>query len=165
MAAGIQRTMLPPNDQKFERVELRWQFHPCVELADETLNIIPLDDHHIALYVIDVSGHGDSSALLAVTLNRWLSSLPGMYGVFPRHGWDPMHFDIASPAAVARRLNQQFPMTPANTPVLHHGVRHSRSAHRRVQIRVCRAPGPYSNSKIRERGLPGEPGLSHRTSS
>ena len=34
MAAGIQRTMLPPNDQKLERLDLCWQFHPCVELAD-----------------------------------------------------------------------------------------------------------------------------------
>jgi phosphoserine phosphatase RsbU/P len=111
MAAGIQRTMLPPNDQKLERVDLCWQFHPCVELAGDTLNIIPLDDHKIAFYVIDVSGHGVASALLSVTLSRWLSSMPEIYGVFPRNGLDPMHFDIASPAAVARRLNQQFPMT------------------------------------------------------
>jgi len=82
-----------------------------VELAGDTLNIIPLDDHKIAFCVIDVRGHGVASALLSVALNRWLSSLPGIYCVFPNNGLDPMHFDIASPAAVARRPNQQFPMT------------------------------------------------------
>ena len=111
MAAGIQQAFLPPNNQSLDGVELSWRFHPCQELAGDTLNIIPLGDHQAAVYVIDVSGHGVCSALLSVTLNRMLSSLSGTYCVFPRASEKPMHFDINSPAAVARQLNQQFPMT------------------------------------------------------
>jgi phosphoserine phosphatase RsbU/P len=110
MAARIQQTMLPPQNQSLAGVNLSWLFRPCMELAGDTLNIIPFDDHQVAFYIIDVSGHGVGSALLSVTLNRWLSPLPGRFCVFPRIGSDPMHFDIASPAAVARQLNQQFPM-------------------------------------------------------
>jgi len=112
MAARIQQTMLPPNPQIFEGAELCWLFQPCVELAGDTLNVIPLDDHKIALYVIDVCGHGVASALLSVTLSRWLSSQPGMHCLLPRGSDDPLHLDIVAPAAVAQRLNLQFPMTP-----------------------------------------------------
>jgi PAS domain S-box-containing protein len=111
MAAGIQQTLLPPNDQVLERVELCWHFRPCVELAGDTLNIIPFDEHRIAFYVIDVSGHGVASALLSVTLSRWLASLPFVYCAHPLER-EHVAAGVYSPADVARRLNRQFLMTP-----------------------------------------------------
>ena len=111
LAARIQQTLFPSRNQSFEGVNLSWLLRPCVELAGDTLNVIPLDDHQLAFYVIDVSGHGVGAALLSVTLQRWLSPLPGRYRAFPRTGADPMRVDMASPSAVARQLNQQFPMT------------------------------------------------------
>jgi sigma-B regulation protein RsbU (phosphoserine phosphatase) len=110
MAARIQQTMFPPRNQSYEGVTVSWLFRPCVELAGDTLNVIPLDDHQLAFYVIDVSGHGVGSALLSVTLQRWLSPLPARFRALPRTGADPMRVDMASPSALARQLNQQFPM-------------------------------------------------------
>ena len=111
MAAGIQKSLLPANNQSFDGVEFCWQFRPCVELAGDTLNIIPLDKDRVAFYVIDVSGHGVSSALLSVTLHRWLSYKPGTYQVPALESGGSIRFETDSPAAVARQLNQQFPMT------------------------------------------------------
>ena len=54
---------------------------------------------------------GAANSLAALAPNTLNNALPGMYCVFPHNGWDPLHFDIASPAGVERRLNQQFPMT------------------------------------------------------
>ncbi len=53
--------------------EFAWSYHPCDELAGDGLNIIPLGDGRVGLYILDVSGHGVSSALLSVTLSRLLS--------------------------------------------------------------------------------------------
>ncbi|MDP6360734.1 MAG: PP2C family protein-serine/threonine phosphatase, partial [Planctomycetota bacterium] len=69
----------------------------------DTLNIIKLDDETVAVYVLDVSGHGVPAALLSVTLSRTLSpSDPG--SVLTRPGTA----EIASPAEVATQLNERF---------------------------------------------------------
>ena len=110
MAARIQQSMLPPNQQRFAGADFFWVFRPCVELAGDALNIIPLDDHQIAFYVIDVSGHGVGSALLSVTLNRWLSPLREASPSIPPKMQEPRHVNITSPAALAKQLNHLFPM-------------------------------------------------------
>jgi sigma-B regulation protein RsbU (phosphoserine phosphatase) len=60
----------------------------------------------------DVSGHGVAAALLSFTLNRWLSLLLGLDRAAPAASADGA--TIVSPAAVADRLNRQFPMTEEN---------------------------------------------------
>jgi sigma-B regulation protein RsbU (phosphoserine phosphatase) len=111
-AARIQQALLPLNDQEFEGVRFCWRFRPCVELAGDSLNIIPLGGDRIAFYVTDVSGHGVAAALLSFTLNRWLSLLLGLDRAAPAASADGA--TIVSPAAVADRLNRQFPMTEEN---------------------------------------------------
>lgn len=111
-AARIQQALLPANDQEFGDVHFCWRFRPCVELAGDSLNIIPLGGDRVAFYVIDVSGHGVAAALLSFTLNRWLSLLLGMDRAAPVASRDGA--TIVSPAAVAERLNRQFPMTDEN---------------------------------------------------
>ncbi len=110
MAARIQQTLLPPADLKLRGVQVAWAYHPCEELAGDTLNVVPLDSENLGLYVLDVSGHGVGAALLSVTLNRWLSPLPSQSCLFSRRQDDPLAFEITSPAHVAEQLNRQFPM-------------------------------------------------------
>lgn len=111
-AARIQQALLPLNDQEFEGVRFCWRFRPCAELAGDSLNIIPLGRDRIAFCVTDVSGHGVAAALLSFTLNRWLSLLLGLDRAAPAASADGA--TIVSPAAVAHRLNRQFPMTEEN---------------------------------------------------
>src|SRR3954468_6013935 len=72
-AAKIQETFLPRAAPRVPGTEFAWIFRPCDELAGDGLNIIPLGDGNVGLYVLDVSGHGVASALLSVTLGRLLS--------------------------------------------------------------------------------------------
>src|SRR5688572_26376898 len=72
-AAKIQRTFLPRASPKIPGVEFAWRYRPWDELAGDGLNIIPLGDGRVGVYIFDVSGHGVSSALLSVTLSRLLS--------------------------------------------------------------------------------------------
>ena len=46
---------------------------PCDELAGDFLNYFVLDDRHLAMFVVDVSGHGTPSSLLAVAVGRLLT--------------------------------------------------------------------------------------------
>ena len=54
-AARIQQSFLPTGDPGIDGVRFAWRYEPCDELAGDTLNIIPLDDKHVAVYVLDVS--------------------------------------------------------------------------------------------------------------
>lgn len=72
-AAEIQKSLLPSRPPQVPGISIGWEFRPCDELAGDILNVFQLDEHHLAFYVLDVSGHGVPAALLAVSLSRMLS--------------------------------------------------------------------------------------------
>ena len=72
-AAKIQETFLPRESPRVPGTDFAWIYRPCDELAGDGLNVIPLGDGQVGLYILDVSGHGVASALLSVTLSRLLS--------------------------------------------------------------------------------------------
>src|SRR5580658_6158837 len=72
-AARIQETFLPRELPRVPGTSFAWIYRPCDLLAGDGLNIVPLGDGKVGLYILDVSGHGVASALLSVTLCRLLS--------------------------------------------------------------------------------------------
>ena len=70
---GFRQTFLPLRRASIPGMEFAWFYRPCDELAGDGLNVVTLDDEHVGLYVLDVSGHGVASALLSVTMSRLLS--------------------------------------------------------------------------------------------
>jgi phosphoserine phosphatase RsbU/P len=112
-AAKIQETFLPREAPRVPGTEFAWAYRPCDELAGDGLNVIPLGDGKVALYVLDVSGHGIASALLAVTLSRLLSPPSEPSSILIRDGDVRDRFHITPPGEVAARLNRLFPFDPA----------------------------------------------------
>jgi len=110
-AARVQASLLPRGPVTAPGFTFAWAFRPCDELAGDALNVSPLDDHRTAVYVLDVSGHGVASALLAVTVARVLSPAAGQDSLLLQPGDDPDR--VVPPAAVADRLAAQFPFDPA----------------------------------------------------
>jgi serine phosphatase RsbU (regulator of sigma subunit) len=107
-AARVQQTLLPDNLPEVEGLTFAWSYKPCDELAGDALNIVRINDGLIAMYLLDVSGHGVPAALLSVTATRSLS--PGAGGaasVVAGPGANPQAVD---PAQVASRLNSLYPM-------------------------------------------------------
>ena len=47
---------------------LDWRYIPCSELAGDTLGYDWIDPDHLAIYILDVAGHGIASALLSVSI-------------------------------------------------------------------------------------------------
>jgi sigma-B regulation protein RsbU (phosphoserine phosphatase) len=111
-AAKVQRSLLPVSLPKTPGVEFAWSFQPSDELAGDLLNIFTLPDGQIGLYILDVSGHGVASALLSVTISRLLTPYPGRSVLFAPSGGDPSDHRLATPSAVARKLNEYFPFDP-----------------------------------------------------
>jgi phosphoserine phosphatase RsbU/P len=111
-AAKIQKTFLPCAAPRVPGTEFAWCYQPCDELAGDGLNIIPLDDDKVGLYILDVSGHGVSSALLSVTLSRLLSPPSDPSSILIRDRAAD-RLELTPPAEVADRLNRLFPYDTA----------------------------------------------------
>lgn len=99
-AAKIQTALLPAVPPALPTARFAWEYRPCEELAGDLLNIIPLDGERVALYILDVVGHGVAAALLAVMVNRVLGQL--------RLAGDR----LAEPVEVAAHLNKEFSWDP-----------------------------------------------------
>lgn len=109
-AARIQQALLPQDLPRVDRFHFSWLYEPSEELAGDTLNAFLLDASHIALYTLDVSGHGVPAALLSVTLSHWLAPTSGHSTLVKPNPDTSSGLEIVSPCEVARNLNLQFPM-------------------------------------------------------
>ncbi len=112
-AAKIQKSFLPRAAPRIPGTEFAWCYLPCDELAGDGLNIIPLDVGRVGLYLLDVSGHGVSAALLSVTLSRLLSPPAEPSSLLIRDRAIVGRLDATPPAEVADRLNRLFPYDTA----------------------------------------------------
>jgi phosphoserine phosphatase RsbU/P len=83
-------------------VRIDWKFVPSTQLAGDMFGYHWIDADHLAIYLLDVSGHGVGSALLAVSAANLLAaqSLPNA--------------DCRDPGQVLTRLNDVFPMEKQN---------------------------------------------------
>jgi PAS domain S-box-containing protein len=141
-AARVQQALLPTLLPRTEGVEFAWLLKPCAELAGDQLNVMQLDDAQVALYLLDVSGHGVASSLMAVAANLLLSrrlEIPSPESGNLAGGTVPT---MTSPADTAMLLNQQFPRekTAGQYLTLVYGVLNLRSG----ELRYVAAghPGP-----------------------
>jgi sigma-B regulation protein RsbU (phosphoserine phosphatase) len=112
-AARVQAMFLPRETPQIPGVDFVWIYRPCDELAGDGLNIVPLGNDRIALYILDVSGHGVVPALLSVTLGRLLSPPNDPLSILIKNGGIEGRNEVASPAEVAGQLNRLFPFDTA----------------------------------------------------
>ena len=93
-AAKYVQLMLPQPLSGEEIID--WHFHPSTHLGGDGLGYRRINDDLLAFYVLDVTGHGLGSALLAVTALELLRN-------------PAAQVDYSRPAAVMDRLNRTFP--------------------------------------------------------
>jgi sigma-B regulation protein RsbU (phosphoserine phosphatase) len=95
-AARYVKSLLP---EKLDgAVHIDWKFVPSTQLGGDMFGYHWIDPDHLAVYLLDVSGHGVGSSLLAVSAANVLSSraLP--------------ETDFRNPGQVLSRLNDVFQM-------------------------------------------------------
>ena len=110
-AARVQRSLLPEGNLETDRVRTAWKYTPCDELAGDFLNYFMLDDRHLALFVVDVSGHGTPSSLLAVAVGRLLTPNASATSLLVRIDPFTGRPSVTPPAAVIEELNRRFQMS------------------------------------------------------
>jgi serine phosphatase RsbU (regulator of sigma subunit) len=96
-AAGVKYVLgciPPPMDGP---VSIDWRYVPSSNLGGDSIGYHWINDDHLALYLIDVMGHGLDAALLSVTITNVLraGSLMGT--------------DMRQPDQVLAKLNDAFP--------------------------------------------------------
>ncbi len=99
-AAAYVRSLLPApltGEQKAE-----WRFLPSTELGGDALGYYWIDDDHLAMYLLDVCGHGVGAALLSISAMNVIRSR-----TLPRT-------NFLQPAEVLTALNESFQMEKHN---------------------------------------------------
>ncbi len=97
-ATNYVRSLLPTPIQPTEQLASDWRFVPSTSLGGDAFGYHWLEDGRIAMYLLDVCGHGVGSALLSVSVMNVIRSrtLPDT--------------DFDDPGQVLRSLNRAFPM-------------------------------------------------------
>jgi len=108
-AAKTLESLLPINKTGFNKLKFDWYFKPTAYIGGDLFNVLKLDENHIATYMIDVSGHGVSAALLATTLSHLLRPLIEHGGILKKYDDDGNEV-IRKPREVAAELNMRFPI-------------------------------------------------------
>jgi sigma-B regulation protein RsbU (phosphoserine phosphatase) len=106
-AAAVQQALLPRQAPSVAGYAFAWTYRPCDQLAGDSLNVFPLPDDHVGLYVLDISGHGVAASLLAVSVTQTMVPRGGDASLVA----DPVNGLINEPADVAARLNRRYPMS------------------------------------------------------
>ncbi len=95
-AASYVRSLLP--EPMTGAIEADWCYLPCSHLGGDGFGYHRLDEETLAVYLLDVSGHGVGSALLSISvLNVLRTQLLSLT-------------DFRDPGAVLEGLNRVFPM-------------------------------------------------------
>ncbi len=103
-AAEIQRSLLPRRVSMSPGLRFAWEFLPCESIGGDIFNVFPLGPHHVGLYMLDVSGHGVASSLVALSVYHFMhykrsTLVDRSEGVI----------DVVPPEAVLTRLDEEFP--------------------------------------------------------
>lgn len=99
-AAAYTRAVLPPPLSGPVRAD--WVFEPSSQLGGDSFGYHWLDADHLAIYLLDVCGHGVGAALLSISVLNVLRSA------------SLTETDFLSPRSVMSRLNRAFPMERQN---------------------------------------------------
>jgi sigma-B regulation protein RsbU (phosphoserine phosphatase) len=100
-AAEYVKALLPNPIQK-EKITIDWRFEPCSLLGGDAFGYHWLDNDNLAIYLIDVAGHGVGAALLSASVINTLRSktLPNT--------------NFIQPSEVLFALNRVFPFDQNN---------------------------------------------------
>ena len=105
-AANLQKNLLPRRIPDCKTLIFSSYFKPCQEIGGDIYNIQRLDNEHIALHIIDVSGHGFSAAMMTALASQALSYSGTIVTSLAADG----KRTVTPPATVIQELNKEFPL-------------------------------------------------------
>ena len=145
-AADMQRDLLPKELPAGLGARFAWHFEPCDELGGDILNVLPLDEHHVAIYLLDVTGHGVPAALLSVTLSQVLTTRDPRSSILTTLDGDAGSQVVTPPREVASRLNRRFPMEAQGDRFINDGLRGARHPKPTSSVYQYGSSSPHSGT-------------------
>lgn len=73
-ARSIQQSLLPEQRFAIKNAAFVTGYFPCEDLSGDFYDIYRIDDDHVGMYILDVSGHGISAALMTMFCNNYIKS-------------------------------------------------------------------------------------------
>jgi len=107
-AAGIQQSLLPRTVPDIEGLVIAWKFMPSHVIGGDMFNVFRLDEDHVGMYMIDVSGHGVPSALITVSVSQALE--PNSGRITKERTYEAPGYRITSPGRVMEALDREYPI-------------------------------------------------------
>ncbi|KAA3621346.1 MAG: fused response regulator/phosphatase [Proteobacteria bacterium] len=154
-AARTQFNLLPESAARFGSARFDWLYCPSTYIGGDFIGYFALDDHRVAFYIIDVSGHGVPSALISATLSKYITP------DFCRHAArDIAAGDDDAPARVVSLLNREFQNHGDDD--FYFTMLYGVHDHRNGETRLCQAAHPCPlllrrDGQVRELGDGGMP--------
>lgn len=117
-ASKLQKSILPSyfkvisKDSKqkstllINNIDFDWIYLPSAFVSGDIFNLFRLDEYHIGVYHIDVSGHGIPASMMSVILSRML--LPFQSNFLKSSLSEEPFYNIISPAKLLENLNNYF---------------------------------------------------------
>jgi len=106
-AALIQQSLLPKKLPDIGGLRFAWEFEPFEKVGGDLFNVIQVDEETVMAFLLDVSGHGISSAMVTVSVNQSLSLHTGQ--LVKRMFNKPPYYRLLSPAEVMAELATEYP--------------------------------------------------------
>lgn len=104
-AGAIQQSLLPYKLPADPRSEFAWKFMPCEELGGDILNVVPLGNGLVGMYMADVSGHGPPSAMISFLIYQMMNPYFGI--LIDTSGTENV---VRQPEDVLNVLDKEFPL-------------------------------------------------------
>jgi sigma-B regulation protein RsbU (phosphoserine phosphatase) len=105
-AAKIQFSLLPHSQPNLDNLEVGWIFEPSIKIGGDIFNLVPLSQDHLGIYILDVSGHGVPSALVAVSVAQVMQR----EGCLLKGDWMEPNCELTVPSEVLEHLDSEFPL-------------------------------------------------------
>ncbi len=107
-AADVQSRFLPKDLTRIGNVEVAYKFNPCSSIAGDMFNVVRLDENNVAIYILDVSGHGAAAAMMAVSVCQMLPpNFGALAGPLCEGAYKP---GLLDPREMLEALDAEFPM-------------------------------------------------------
>lgn len=105
-AAFIQKSLLPTHKPQIPYLNVAWLCEPCSLVGGDICSIHKIHDELSAFYVLDVSGHGVSSAMVTVSITQYIRQRQHEQ-IFSASGM--------SPKQMLTELNRDYPYENFNS--------------------------------------------------
>ncbi len=106
-AANIQNSLVPKQQPRYHNLSYSWKYVPCKQVGGDLFNVVQLDENTIMTYLMDVSGHGISSAMVTVSVHQSLSEHTGQLVKKPKDKYP--FYEISSPQSILQELEAEYP--------------------------------------------------------